>query len=212
MSAAVQAAFAAAGPGEWDAFCEYVVEELGSVNELRGFGEQEIRDTFSEFEKQRGLELTALKRGKCVKELRDWSAGGSGERGTREESTRQAQGETLRHRGKGGHAAKSQPTRSESDSQKGSRGDERKETPPTVEEVLDSLSFRGQVAFLLFKAVLTIAMFTLLHQIFTYYVYDPLFRRGVSSPNDAVEEAARILRQSPRTFQHGGDNVQGFVP
>eukprot|EP01062_Namystynia_karyoxenos_P031444 TRINITY_DN23334_c0_g1_i1.p1 TRINITY_DN23334_c0_g1~~TRINITY_DN23334_c0_g1_i1.p1 ORF type:complete len:239 (+),score=77.11 TRINITY_DN23334_c0_g1_i1:81-719(+) len=186
MCEQLQSALEAIDRGVWGAFQLHVQSELGDFGELRGFSEQDLRDIFAEFCRVRRLEPSALQRARCVKALCAYAAhpAEGAAPAPAAAAPPQAAG-TLRRRqaadvnGRGatewqqaGRAAAADETGQTAAPKP------RPRRPQSEAEILQGMSRRRQIVFVLCRGLATFVLFVFMHTLLRKYVLTPMFHEA----------------------------------
>eukprot|EP01063_Lacrimia_lanifica_P019727 TRINITY_DN2716_c0_g3_i1.p1 TRINITY_DN2716_c0_g3~~TRINITY_DN2716_c0_g3_i1.p1 ORF type:complete len:181 (+),score=66.81 TRINITY_DN2716_c0_g3_i1:39-581(+) len=166
---AVEEAFDLCGKGTFTRFAAYVEEEIGALGHLRGLDEADLRGAVQDFfARGDGTAVSTLRRSRCAAALAKWAGGESSTAAPRPAA------QELRRRG----AAPAVPAPADAE-----------DKPKPQQQQLPQLTEKEQLCLDLFKAVLTIILFTILQHLYRTYI-DPPF--SPKQPN--IEEIIAKLQ------------------
>eukprot|EP00755_Sulcionema_specki_P012191 Sspe_Gene.50749::Locus_28232_Transcript_2_3_Confidence_0.333_Length_740::g.50749::m.50749 len=163
-----RAAFEGCKAGAWEAFSKHIEAELGSLSALSSFTHQDLRDTVTEFLSEHAP-ASALKKGKCVSELRDLLS--SPPPAPASPSTSSSHSELRRRKQTSPRDA--QPP--EPEKKKG-----------VEEEPIPEVPFKTQVCIMVLKTVLTLALFHIMHYFVSDYILKPAYQQEGPSVDDII--------------------------
>ena len=145
----MEAAFENCGEGTYEQFVSCVEKEIGGLAELHLLESEDVKNAVHEFldEHFSKKPISALKKGKCVSAVLQYTSPRTTTSNRKEEET----GIRNRKKKTPTHPPATKP--------------EAKDTRPV--DPLEELTFKGQVIFLVIKAIITLIVFTILHRLFT---------------------------------------------